>query len=178
MGQWSAVVGRSKLEKDRVALEVARNLARRGIRVGGFVQLRSHDDDGELIGWDVCRVSDGERYALARRSSDPDLCSYRFDDDAFALAKAWSREEPAEVVFIGGVGKLEAAERGHWPVLSELVERADGPHVVACIRDTSLSTIALRLPDPVEALELPAADDVVRAFTDAVAERVLVGRSE
>jgi nucleoside-triphosphatase THEP1 len=176
MGQWSAVVGRSKSEKDRIALGVAQGLAQRGIRVGGFVQLRSHDAEGELAGWDVCRVSDGTRYALARRSNDPDLCSYRFDDEGFALAKAWSRAEPAEVIFIGGVGKLEAAERGHWPVLSELVERADGPLVVACIRDTSLATIALRLPDPVEALELPAEEDVVRAFTDAIAERVLESR--
>ena len=72
-------------------------------------------------------------------------------------------------MFIGGVGKLEAAERGHWPVLAELVNEERGPVVVACIRDTSLATVALKLPEPALALELPAEADAVREFTDAVA---------
>jgi len=167
MSSWSLIVGQAGSEKNRAALSVARALESRGLSVAGFVQEEVSDDQGETLGWDVVSIADDRRFPLARVSTDPTLCGYRFDDEGFAQAAAWAREA-ADVVVVGGVGKLEAAERGHWPVLRELIGSAAAPHVMACVRDTSLATIALALPDPSTYLELPCDDAALEAFVHEI----------
>lgn len=174
MSSWSAIVGRSGSDKGRAALGVARELARRGLALAGFVQQELRDEAGEPAGWDLVHVARDERFALARVSADATLCGYRFDDTGFDRAREWSMTA-ADVVVIGGVGKLEAAERGHWPVLSALVADPSAPHVIACVRDTVLSTVALALPDPAAYLELPSTEADLAAFIEQV-ERAARGR--
>jgi nucleoside-triphosphatase THEP1 len=163
MSSWSLIVGKAGTRKNRAARSVARALESRGLGVAGFLQEEVTDDQGETLGWDVVRITDDRRFPLARVSADPTLCGYRFDDEGFARAAEWARAA-ADVVVVGGVGKLEAAERGHWPVLSELIASASAPHVMACVRDSSLATIALSLPDPSTYLELPCDAARLEAF--------------
>ena len=163
MTQWSAIVGGAGTEKGRAARKLAALLEARGLRVAGFVQNDVSDDAGETLGWDIASVTDPERVGvLARISQDPDLCGYKFEQAGFELARALS-DQPADVVVIGGVGKLEAAERGHWP------------HVVACIRDTCLSAIALALPDPLDYVELPCDDAELERLAERLRAEIAAG---
>ena len=168
MAGWAAIVGAAGTNKSATARQVARRLERRGLRVGGFLQVDVADAAGETQGWDVERVSDGERVTLARRSADPTLCSYAFVESGFARAAAWARDE-AEVVVIGGVGKLEAAQGGHWPALEALVREPSAPLVIACVRDSCLATVAFALPDPAAHIMLPCDAAEVARFADEIA---------
>ncbi len=171
MSAWSAIVGAAGTNKCEVAREVVRAPAARGLRVGGFLQVDVPGADGETEGWDVERVADGVRVVLARKSEDPTICGYAFREPGFAEAAAWAGEA-CDVVIVGGVGKLEAAKRGHWPVLEALIGAPDAPHVVACVRDTCLATIAFALPDPVAHVGLPCGSDEIARLADQIARAV------
>jgi nucleoside-triphosphatase THEP1 len=168
MSSWSVIiapVGRDKSEPTR---RVIVELTLRGLAVGGFLQVWL-GDDARVRGWDVERVDGSERTLLARESADPTLCSWAFEPSAFARAAAWARE-PADVVIIGGVGKMEAAREGHWPLLASLIADPAAPHVIACVRDSCLANIALELPDPVADLTLPCDPAALESFVATVAD--------
>lgn len=166
MSSWSAIVGAPGTHKGRAAQKLAQQLTTRGLKVAGFVQIDVLDAAGEELGWDVVSVAEPPRSGiLARASQTPDLCGYAFEDAGFALAKDFA-SETADVVIVGNLGKLEAAKLGHWPLLEALVAQSDGPHVVACVRDSCLATIALALPDPVDYVELPTDDDTLADFAE------------
>ncbi|MCC6903940.1 MAG: DUF2478 domain-containing protein [Polyangiaceae bacterium] len=155
MSHWSAIVGKPGTEKGQAAKKLAALLEARGFAVAGFVQDDVSDAAGKTVGWDISSVTGpAERGVLAREAAEADLCGYKFEPSGFQLARRLS-QRAADVVIVGGVGKLEAAEQGHWPLLKALIDREPGPHVVACIRDTCLSAIALALPDPLDSVELP-----------------------
>lgn len=166
MASWSAIIGGIRANKAGYAWRIGQALAHRGFRVGGFVQEAVRDDDGSIIGWDVVRLLDGRSHTLARVSNEPHLCSWRFDERGFHAAASWLSEPGLDVVVVDSVGKLEAAGTGHYPALSARILAPDAPHVIACIRDTSLATIVLGLPDPIASLELPASPDVTQHFVD------------
>lgn len=146
-------------------------LRARGRTVAGFVQQDVPDGHGETAGWDVVSVSDPSRCsALARVSDAPNLCGYAFSEAGFAYARQLATDE-ADVVIVGGVGKLEAAKQGHWPLIEELLSGPSTRHVVLCIRDSCLSTVALALPDPFDHVSLPCDDAELERLADAVARR-------
>jgi len=168
---WSAIIGGRKTDKTGAALAVARALEAKGLRVGGFVQRDLHLPSGDHLAIDVERVDGAARCTLARTTSTPELCDYLFEPSGFAQAAAWA-SEPCDVVVIGGVGKLEAARGGHFPVLERLATAEGGPHVLACVRDSCLSPVGLLLPDASEWLELPCDDAALVRFAEALAERL------
>lgn len=165
---WSAIIGGRDTDKTGAALAVARHLSARGLVVRGFVQREVHDARGEVAGWDVERLDGGARRPLARASATPELCDYAFDAQGFAQASAWA-DEACDVVVVCGVGKLEADKRGHFPLLQRLATAAGGPHVVACVRDSSLTAVGLALPDAAAWVELPCDDAALARFADDVA---------
>jgi len=164
---WSAIVGGRKTDKPKAALAVARRLEERGLRVGGFIQREVLDEKGEVAGWDVERVDGSARKLLARTSDTPELCDYTFDAAGFAQAAAWA-SEPCDVVVVGSVGKLEAEKQGHFSVLERLATAPQGPHVLACVRDSCLTSVGLALPDATSWVELPCDDAALDAFADAL----------
>lgn len=170
MAGWSAIIGSIRANKGGYAWRIAQALAHRGFQVGGFVQEPLRESDGTVIGWDLVRLLDRETHPLARVSHEPHLCSWRFDERGFHAAASWLSEPGLDVVVIDSVGKLEAAGTGHYPALSAHVLAPDGPHVIACIRDTSLATIVLGLPDPIASLEVPASTAATQQFVDSLDE--------
>jgi nucleoside-triphosphatase THEP1 len=169
---WSAFVGAVRSDKHGFARWLARRLEAAGLRVGGFAQVVVHGAEGEILGWDIECLQTGERTALARQSPEPLLCSYAFDEQAFAVAAERLARAGKDVVIAEGLGKLEAAGRGHWRAVLRAIEDASpgAPHVVLGIRDTSLAAIALALPDPEAHVELPASEEAAEEFARAVAE--------
>lgn len=170
MAGWSAIIGSIRANKAGYAWRIGQALAHRGYRVGGFVQVPEREQDGTIIGWDVVRLLDGVSHPLARVSHEPHLCSWRFDERGFRAAASWLSAPGLDVVVIDSVGKLEAAGAGHYPALSSRVLAPDAPHVVACIRDTSLATIVLGLPDPIASLEVPASPELTQQFVEELDE--------
>lgn len=166
MAGWSAIIGGIRANKGGYAWRIGQALAYRGFSVGGFVQEAQRDDDGTIVGWDVVRLFDGVSHPLARVSHEPHLCSWQFADEGFRAAASWLSAPGLDVVVVDSVGKLEAAGTGHYPALSSMILAPDAPHVIACIRDTSLATIVLGLPDPVASLEVPASPELTAEFVE------------
>lgn len=164
MLNWSAIVGSRGADTAGVLHSVLTHLRQVGVQPCGFYQERVLDDAGEIAGWDVVRIGQPGRVALARRSPDPDLCDYGFDPDAFATAASWASAPGADLAVVGGLGKLEAAGSGHWPLVQCLLERSGDASALFCIRDTSLTSLALRMPDPAAFVHLPCDERVLSQF--------------
>ncbi|MEZ4219983.1 MAG: hypothetical protein R3B13_03570 [Polyangiaceae bacterium] len=169
MTDWFAIVGARSDDKQRALDQVVACLQSQ-LRLAGFFQERVHDDAGEVSGWDVVRVGGSGREVLARRSPNPELCAYSFEVGGFGAARSWAQQD-ADVVLVGGMGKLEAAGGGHFPVVQALIEAPDAPALLLCIRDTSLANIALRLPDPAGFIHLPCEASELDDFCNAILER-------
>ncbi|MEW5742251.1 MAG: DUF2478 domain-containing protein [Myxococcota bacterium] len=172
---WSAIIGGRSDDKTAAALRVASRLLARGVSVGGFVQREVLASSGDVAGWDVERIDGGARRPLARTSSTPELCDYSFDPAGFAQAAAWAGE-PCDVVVVGSVGKLEADRQGHFPLLERLARAAKGPHVLAVVRDSCLTSVGLALPDASSWVALPCDDAALEHFADEVAAAVAPSR--
>jgi len=119
----------------------------------------------EHVGYDVRDPSTDRREALARLSDDADLCNWGFVEVGWQTARRWALEEPGDVCFIEA-GRREAAEQGHWPTVLDALDVQ--PLTVLSVRPTVLASIALRLPDPIDGIELPAADSEVEDFLERV----------
>lgn len=165
---WSAIIGGRKTDKAQAALAVVRRLEAKGLVVRGFLQREVLAANGDVAGWDVEHLGGGERTVLARTSPQPELCDYTFDPAGFAQAAAWA-EEPCDVVVVSGVGKLEEEKKGHFPVLERLARARGAPHVLAVVRDSSLTRVGLALPDASGWVEWPCDDAALDAFADEVA---------
>ena len=159
--RWIAVVGAGRDGRADVLVELARALVTAGARVGGFLQKTRWSGD-TIEGYDLVHPVSGERVALAREDHGvPELCRWTFSEAAFDAARQWTLEGEHDVVFVEA-GRLEAAERGHWPTVARAL--AVQPLTVLSIRRGVLASVALRLPDPIDAIELPAGDHEVERF--------------
>ena len=160
-GRWIAVVGSRPEGRDGVLDALIAALGSAGTRVGGLIQ-RTRWTDGVIAGYDLCHPTRGEALALAREDAiAPELCRWRFVPEAFAQARRWTLEEPCDAVLLEA-GRLEAAERGHWRTILDAL--ATERLVVLSVRRGVLAHVALALPDPLDAIELPAAPSEVAAF--------------
>lgn len=169
MNPWIAIVGTRADGRHDVLARLHRELTERNRRVAGFLQVPL-EEAGERVGYDLVELNRGARVPFARESDAPRICNWAFAPEAFAAAHRWVVEEEADVSMLE-VGRIEAAEDGHWPaVLSAL--RVPGRTVVLGIRPAVLASIALRLPDPVDALELPAGGAQISAFVDRLGRTV------
>jgi hypothetical protein len=149
-----------------------------GLIVAGFRPREGdeRDERGKAIDLFLEDLGSGARVALARIDpTTPDLCSYRFAEGAFEAAARWCAPEGKDVVVLGGLGPLEAAGRGHAPLLRALVGAEHSALPVLAIRRDALAAIALTLPDPAAALELPADAASLSAFAREVEEAVRPG---
>lgn len=156
------------MDKAAAARSVAARLAADGVRLGGFVQQRVMRADGEIDGWDLETLDARASHPLARESCLPECCQWGFDPRGFAWAEALATEPHLEVCFVGSIGRVECAGRGHWPLVATLIGRSAGPLVVLTVRGGCLSTIVLRLPDPLADLALPAGASEVNTFAAAI----------
>lgn len=166
---WSALVGPIRSRKAASARLLAADLRGRGIAVGGFVQAEVCRA-GELVGYDLENLDTREFVPLARRGTVGDVCDFCFDSEGLAVGASWLCAERYPVVIAGAVGKLEAGGKGHWPGIERALSMSR--HVVLCVRDTCLTSVALALPDPVAWADVPACEAEIAALAEAIAARV------
>lgn len=169
-GNWIAVVGSRAEGRIAVVERLAGALRAADVSIGGFVEKSLFEGD-VVEGYDLVHIVSEERYPLARTTKvDPELCQWAFSADGFEKARAWALEGEHTVAFVEA-GRLEAAERGHWETLrTSLRER---PFTVVGIRRSVLASIALRFPDPVDAIELPTDTHEVTDFVERVKGRLV-----
>lgn len=169
MGGWIAVVGSWKDGRSTVLTSLVRTLQASGLHIGGFVQATAHDPEG-ISGFDLTAVCNGATVPLARRSREPDLCDWRFRPEAFEQARAWMLDGDSSICF-AHAGRVEASGRGHWPAIEESVGQR---HLtIVAVTRSALAPVGLRLPDPVDGIELPAEEHEVNAFMLRVRRRGL-----
>ncbi len=154
-GRWVAIVGREKTGRVAAVWSLVDQLRASGLTVGGAVQERS----GANI--ELVDIVTGTRRTLASASLDPDVCDWAFDRSVFTEVRESALASTGDVVFMHA-GRFESNHRGHWDTLLELLERET--MVVLCMPPSSLARIALDLPDPIGALELPADTDAISWF--------------
>jgi nucleoside-triphosphatase THEP1 len=165
MNPWVAIVGSRSDGRHEVLGRLHGALRSAGVPFTGFLQEPRDEEGGRRLGYDLVDVATGERRALARESREPRMCSWGFDPDAFALARRWVERDAA--VSVLELGRLEAAEDGHWPAALSVLSRP-GRLVVLGIRASVLAPIAVRLPDPEDAVELPASPREIDHFIERV----------
>lgn len=165
---WAALVGRGdmgKIAAQGAIVEAARGA---GLRLGGALQVPV-DIDGVLAGYDVVDLATGARRALARVSSEPELCDWGFDAQTFAAVREWVVADDYDLMLME-LGILEANGGGHWGAAVAAFGRSSGL-VVLTLRPRSLAAIGLRLPDPFAGLELPAEPDELTVFAADIIDR-------
>jgi nucleoside-triphosphatase THEP1 len=179
MALWALISGEESQPKSDFALELARTLAARGVRVGGFAQDKQVDAKGEA-GYALVRLSTGERVPLARAGVAPRgpeeeaFCGYAFRTDGFALARRWIEQDAdADVLVLDGISKLEAAGRGHAAALELALALPSPKRVVVAARSSQLFYVMERfaLPEPFANVDLPAGAEEREAFVGAVGAR-------
>jgi len=171
--KWALIVGAKgsgKTTTVRAFVEAARA---RGVRVGGVIQEPVTDASGERVAYEAVRLTNEvDRVVVARRGpvpgGDPMICSFSFDDGAFARVRDWIAADRAalDVVVIDEVSKAESRGRGHADAIADTL--ASNATVVLAVREDELVHVmtAFGLAEPVATL-LAGADGVA-AFVDAV----------
>jgi nucleoside-triphosphatase THEP1 len=98
---------------------IAARMGREGLRATGFVQRGVFDGGGVKIGYDLVRLTDGDKRPLARRASGGK--GWTFFDDVFLFAKE-SIKGDADACFIDEIGPVEIAGKGHRHTLTSSLE--------------------------------------------------------
>ncbi|MGC4115058.1 MAG: DUF2478 domain-containing protein [Myxococcales bacterium] len=177
MARWAVVTGHKGDKKAEFVLGVAKALEAAGLRVAGFVQRRWHD--GDQKGHDLERVATGERLRLsqdgvaAKSISQDAFCTYAFENDGFARAFEWLREDgrAADVLVLDDVSKLETQGKGHAAALTWALAQAD-KLVVISARASQLFYVVENFglqDDPIAAAELPVGEDGLSEFAREIA---------
>ena len=153
---WAVLVGNAKTQRNEAIDLLIEQLRAADLSVGGIVQRPT---DG---GQNIENIATGETMALGQMNAKKaDLCSWSFDDAAFAQARTWIEAQPTDVTIIP-VGRLERTNKGHWAAVQAAFTRPGV--VVLCISPTLLPRYMLDLPDPVAGVEAPASPADVHAF--------------
>lgn len=171
--RWAALAGAAREGRDRVIDALLVACRADGLVVGGFRPREGagRDERGKMIDILLENVATRERMPFAVTDPlTPDICSYRFDPAVLAAAVDWCRvaARDADVVLLVGLGPAEAAGGGHAGAIRAAMQGPGRALPLLAIRRDALAAIALPLPDPVAALELPADDAAMGAFVRAV----------
>lgn len=166
MNPWIAIVGARAHGRIELTRRLRAELHQMSLRVTGFVQEPCVGVDGSVVGYDLVDLESEERVPLARDSDRPLICNWGFDRRAFDRARDWALR-PADVSVLE-VGRLEAGERGHWPAVLSALRDPRERLVLLGIRPNVVASVAVRLPDPVELIELPAGPGQIDAFVGRV----------
>lgn len=169
MADWVALIGERRAGRDAVLDRLLCAWRADGVDLGGCLQPSRKRGD-EVVGYDLVDLATGHTQPLARPSFEPKLCGYSFSDEAFAWMRAQLAEQrPALTVL--PCAKLEGSGEGHWAALQDALQRPDGLVLVA-MRPHSVARIALRLPDPIDSLEVPCSPEEEAEFLARVQSRL------
>lgn len=171
MGTWAPIVVTPDVPKGDALERIAHAMQREGIPLGGWLQKRVIDADGKRVGYDVVELAGERRLALARvATAGADLCDLVFRDGAFDEMRASLLASGARALLLE-VGPLEAAERGHWRAIRELLATSDAT-LLLVVRPRLLASLALRFPDPIAELTVPADSAEIERFAKGLASQV------
>jgi nucleoside-triphosphatase THEP1 len=176
--RWALISAERIEESTACALSIVARLKAVGIRTAGFSQHKSTNAHGQKH-YEVVRLHSHERALLAvdgtsaKGENETFFCSLVFHNDSFATARRWVEEDKheAELLLLGGVGKLEVFDKGHSRLLEGLLKE-DGALLLLCVRASQLSYVMERFSFPeermVDALELPAPPHAVDGFVESL----------
>lgn len=170
---WALIAGARRTGKTSLARAAIAGLRERGLRVVGVLQ-EAVEREGERQAYEAVRVAEPtDRVIVARRgapaSGETPICSFSFDDAAFARVASWLAEDEvsADVIVIDEVSKAESRGRGHAAAIDRALQGA--ALVVLCVRADELSFVVDRfaLPDAVASLDTTAPQDLA-TFVDTL----------
>ncbi|MBI5549193.1 MAG: DUF2478 domain-containing protein [Deltaproteobacteria bacterium] len=184
MARWALISGEGGSDKSACARQVADRLQAAGLRVGGYLQHKLRDEQGQKR-YELGRLgAKAERVVLAvdgiaaKGPGEDFFCSMAFYESAFDAARRWVEEDAraAEVLVLDGISKLEVSGKGHCAALESALRLPEDQVVILCARASQLSCVVERfaLDDSamVAALEVPAEAAAVEELASAVREAV------
>lgn len=181
MTRWALLSAVKGTAKTSFLLDLVARLRAAGVRVGGVLQEGLQGPDDQRDGYVARELAGDARATVGRKARAGDdaradaqlVCSYAFDANALATARAWIERDAAscELVIVDEVSKLEVARGGHHDaVLAALA----GPALpLLSVRADQLFAVMERfgLGEPVASFELgpdahvaPFVEDLVRAI--------------
>jgi nucleoside-triphosphatase THEP1 len=177
------VYGARGAGKTTAALQLADELARRGINVGGYFQ-RTTTDELDRRGYDLVRVRDrNQTLPLARpggveHPGTSTVCSFSFSQEAFSAGLEWLKQDApsARVLVIDEISKLEARGEGHAQALRWSLDLDDETLLLLSVRGDQLFYVveAFALMDRVAGyLEIPAASGEIAAQAEQLVNTIL-----
>lgn len=144
--KWALIVGAKGSGKTTTVRAVVDAARARGLAVGGVVQEPvTEAGSTERVAYDAVRLATPEeRVTVARRGpvpgpgGDPMICSFSFDDAAFARVRGWIDVDASDVdvVVIDEVSKAESRGRGHAAAIVDALRTS--ATVVLAVRDDEL----------------------------------------
>lgn len=182
MAKWALITSESGAGGSACAAGIVGRLAGRGVASAGFLQRKGVDGKGRTR-FELVRLRGGESAVLAVdgvEASGPGEerhCRMAFRKDGFDAAARWLEEDAAgaDVLVFDGVGKVEAAGRGHCRALRAALG-LEGKVVLVFARARPLFRVVHRLgldeSEMLAALEVPADGAALDAFVESVASAV------
>ena len=168
-------------ERAEQMLHFVQELRRRGLRVGGFLQLPAGPASSKPLGYDLYRIAQPERIPFAERI-DPErhqpsgqrFCQLAIHAASLDHAWDWLRQDSkaCDLLVFDGIGALEHGGKGFFPALAWARTLPPAQTVIISSRRKPNSSLTDRLalaPDRVTALSLASQPDSL----NQVAEQVL-----
>lgn len=182
MTRWALLTAERSADHAAHLARIVERLAAEGVRTAGFLQVKLVSPDGAKR-YELVRVGGGDERVLlaaeglpaeglpAETTTAPESfsCALRFRDAAFATAAGWlsADADAADLLVVGGIGRLELHGQGHAPALAAALGRGLAP-VLLGVRASRLGAVIDRFGldegDLVAALEEPAGAAAFEAF--------------
>lgn len=181
MATWALVAGDKAHGRADVLAGVVRRLQAEGAVVGGFLQVKATDAE-ERPTIELVHLGDGSRETLAvsgvspRGAGEEGYCTFAFRTEAFLRARAWIEGDvgACDAIVLDGIGALEAGSGGHAVALERALAAGRPRLVLLGVQARRMALVLERFypGDPAAALELPASDGELQAFTAEVVRLV------
>lgn len=160
--------------KTAAVVQLAENLAERGVAVSGFAQMGVFDG-GQKVGFKVLDLASHDEAGLARlagRKGGEFGTRFVFSDEGFALGRtALERAAPGGVVIVDELGPVELRGGGHMPAVERAMSLPGLAGAVIVVRRSLVPSLLATL-DATDAVVLDIddlGDSANEAILDALA---------
>jgi len=146
--------------KTRAAQDLAREIKKQGVSVGGVIQPRHENGSSYLLE----DLATGRRWEFASFDLErpKGKTGYRFSDEGWTIASSslkWAAQH-ADVVFVDEVGLLEAEGKGHWQAFRDGVDSGAAKLWILVVRQDRLDSLAPRFGRVERTIKIPLEENI------------------
>jgi nucleoside-triphosphatase THEP1 len=156
------LTGKVQTGKTTLLRKITLELKRKGVRVGGFLNLSVYEKD-QVIGYDLYNLKEETMRPFLRKQGQTNwekIGPYSFIPDTLELAKSTIlRAKNIDICFVDEVGPYELEGKGLWPSLVAILE-CPIPRLFLTVRAKLLNAFIEKLGKNVDKIFDVADEDV------------------